>query len=53
MDNDITHGKHRIMTEEIAITGFCLCGIIYFCVLERIGISREKIHELRKYKLLH
>lgn len=51
--NDITHGKHRIMTEEIAITGFCLCGIIYFCVLERIGISREKIHELRKYKLLH
>lgn len=51
--NDITHGKHRLLTGEIADTAFYLCGVVYFSILERIGVSHEKMRELRRHKLLH
>lgn len=50
--NDITHGKHRILEVGIAITAHNLCGLIYCCVLDRIGVTREKISELCQYKIL-
>lgn len=50
--NDITHGKHRTMDMKTAITAHYLCGLVYCCVLSRIGISKEKILELCECKIL-
>ena len=35
--NDITHGSHRVLDVKIAITAHCLAGLVYCCLLERIG----------------
>ena len=45
--NDITHGKFRILTTEIARTGYVLMGLVYCCVLKRIGLSEEQIRSLQ------
>ena len=51
--NDVTHGKHRIMDMNVAITANILSGLVYCCILSRVGVSREKIVELcSKEKLL-
>lgn len=50
--NDITHGKHRTIDTRIATTAYFLGGLVYCCILERVGISREKIKELCMYKIL-
>ena len=50
--NDITHGKHRTPDIEIVNTAFYLCGLVYFCILERIGVKRDKIKKLCEHKLL-
>ncbi|MGN0619691.1 MAG: hypothetical protein ACI4J7_11790, partial [Ruminiclostridium sp.] len=50
--NDITHGRHRVLNTDIAVTAHYLCGLIYFCVLERIGVSREKIRILCREKII-
>lgn len=50
--NDITHGRHRIMDMEIAITAHYLCGLVYCCILSRIGVSKEKILKLCECKIL-
>lgn len=50
--NDITHGKHRIPNIQISITAYYMCGIIYCCILERIGIDRVLIKEWCKSKIL-
>ncbi|MBR2041135.1 MAG: hypothetical protein IJ945_02065 [Oscillospiraceae bacterium] len=50
--NDITHGKHRVSDMEIARTAFYLCGLIYFCILERVGVDRKNIKEWCKHQLL-
>lgn len=44
--NHITHGRHRIMDQRIAVTAHILSGLVYCCFLKRIGISQEKITEL-------
>ena len=44
--NDITHGSHRIMNQEIAVTAQALAAVVYCCILLRIGITKEKIGEL-------
>ena len=44
--NDVTHGRHRIMDMNVAITANILSGLVYCCILSRVGISREKILEL-------
>lgn len=50
--NDITHGKHRTLSTGIAVTAFLMCGLVYCCVLERIGISRDDILTLCRSNLL-
>lgn len=44
--NDITHGSYRVLNEEIAATAYLLQGLFYCCVLDRIGVSRDKIRLL-------
>ena len=41
--NDITHGQHRVMDLQIAETGFALQGLVYCCLLKRIGFNYEEI----------
>ena len=51
--NDITHGRHRIINSEIATTAFTLQGLVYCCILKRIGLSNDEIMILsRDGKLL-
>lgn len=50
--NDITHGNHRVLNSRIALTAHYLSGLAYCCILERIGLDREKIMELCKEKIL-
>lgn len=50
--NTITHGNTGVMTAVVAETAFVLSGVVYFCVLDRIGVPRLKIQELAKNKLL-
>lgn len=44
--NDITHGRHRVLDHKIAVTAHVLAGLVYCCLLSRIGVSRDKILEL-------
>ncbi len=50
--NDITHGSYRVMDVEIARTAEKLMGLVYCCLLERIGMKREKIFWLCCDKIL-
>lgn len=50
--NDITHGNHRVLDRRIAYTAHLLSGLVYCSLLDRIGVSREKICELCEHKLL-
>ena len=50
--NTVTHGNTKILTAVVAETAFVLSGVVYCCVLDRIGVPRSKIEELAKYKLL-
>lgn len=49
--NSITHGNTKPMTTRVAETAFVLAGVVYCCVLNRIGVKNEKILELARYKL--
>lgn len=46
--NDITHGRYRQLNKSIAKTGFALIGLIYCCVLSRIGLNKETIDNISK-----
>ena len=46
--NDITHGRHRILDEIIAVTAHVLAGLVYCCLLNRIGMERSQILDLCK-----
>ena len=48
--NHITHGTHRVIDPGIGITTQLLCGLVYCCLLKRIGLSQEKILELCQEK---
>ena len=50
--NDITHGRHRILDIQVATTAFCLCGLVYCCVLSRVGLNRRKVLDLCSVKIL-
>lgn len=50
--NHITHGRNRTPDMAIGVTAFYLCGLIYCSILERIGISRDKIKEFCAEKIL-
>ena len=51
--NSTTHGVQASLTKSIAETGFCLSGIIYCCVLDRIGVERTKIEQICREKILN
>ena len=44
--NHITHGRHRVLDQRIAVTAHILSGLVYCCLLKRVGVSSEKISEL-------
>ncbi len=44
--NDITHGKFRMLNEDVARTAFTMMGLVYCCVLKRIGLDEEQIMHL-------
>lgn len=50
--NDITHGRHRTLDIEVATTAFYLGGLVYCCVLDRVGLERRKIYDLCSLKIL-
>lgn len=50
--NDITHGKHRVLDMHVALTAECMCGLVYCCILERIGVDKEKIIDLCRHSIL-
>lgn len=50
--NTITHGRHQILTERVAVTAHLLCGLIYCCVLTRAGLSHENLAEVCKKRML-
>ena len=41
--NNITHGSHRILNVSIANTAFILSGLIYCCMLTRIGMNNYEL----------
>lgn len=49
--NKITHGTYRIIDQEIAATAYLLQGLVYCCILTRIGMNRERLQALCKDKL--
>lgn len=52
--NHITHGYHRVMDMKVGITAHVLQGLVYCCLLTRIGMSREQILDLcKKRKILN
>ena len=51
--NHITHGYHRVMDMRIGQTAHVLQGLVYCCILTRIGMSRAQILELcQNHKIL-
>ena len=44
--NDITHGRTRLMNQDIADTYFALSGLVCCCFFKRIGASDETIRRL-------
>lgn len=50
--NNITHGNFSVIDPRIVITAYILAGLVYCCLLARIGIEREKIVELCRRNFL-
>ena len=50
--NDITHGSYRVGDKRIAQTAFALEGLVYCCILSRVGIPEEEIEKLCAQKVL-
>ncbi len=51
--NEITHGSYRVLEPTVAYTTHLLAGLVYCCVLSRIGIPREKITQWCKDRRLN
>lgn len=50
--NAVTHNGFAVLSSPVTETAFYIQSIIYFSVLERIGLSRETIKELCPHRLL-
>lgn len=51
--NSITHGRYKVLDEKIAFTAVILEGLVYCCILTRIGMEeRQIISMIRNGKLL-
>ncbi len=46
--NTITHGSYMQLNEDLADTTFILMKLVYCCILERIGMSQDKVKDLMK-----
>ena len=46
--NKTTHGYNKELTREIALTAHYLSGLVYLCLLERIGVEQETRERLCK-----
>lgn len=44
--NDITHGSYRVMNQKIALAAYLFQGLVYCCLLTRVGISRDRVTSL-------
>ena len=44
--NDITHNGMQVLSQPIMATALLLSGVVYCCVLERIGVPRSVIQRL-------
>lgn len=51
--NQITHGAAHDIPMKVAITAYVLKGLVYCCVLRRIGVSEERIVELCAHRINH
>ena len=49
--NSITHGAESRATEQVAAMAYALRGLVYCCVLKRIGLSEEAITDLCNYQI--
>ena len=49
--NSITHGAELRATEQVAAMAYALRGLVYCCVLKRIGLSEEAITDLCNYQI--
>ena len=46
--NSITHGSEGLISMVVGETAILLRGLVYCCILKRIGMSEEEIGELVK-----
>ncbi len=44
--NTITHGSYRKADDKIFYTAVAIGALVYCCVLERVGVSKERIKDL-------
>lgn len=44
--NTITHGNYMQLDVELAETAYVLIMLIYCCILKRVGMADDRIHEL-------
>ena len=49
--NDITHGRYRTITKQIANTAYMLEALVYCCLLTRLDMDKSKLIELCKFKI--
>lgn len=47
--NRITHGAEAFIPENVGLTTLLLRGLVYCCVLKRIGVSEEKMLDMMQY----
>lgn len=50
--NDVTHRGTALLASPVTEIAFYIQSIVYFSVLERIGVPREEIKGLCRYRLL-
>ena len=44
--NNITHGRHRIIDQTVGTTAAVLQGLVYCCLLTRLGIERDNLETI-------
>ena len=49
--NKITHGTYQIIDQEIAATAYILQGLVYCCILTRLGIDKNRLKMLCSNKM--
>lgn len=50
--NDVTHGRHRIINQDIANTTYVMGALAYCAFLERMGLDSKTISDLCQSKIM-